>query len=225
MSAILQFVTAPGRHIASLRTNPAGLASPPPWLPGLLLALTLTAPAWLPMLHPDLNIWELYDGGNHLVRTYSVQQHITSGDWYPRWFAEHYGRYGYPALNFYAPVAYYLTVLLAWLLPTVDLYGSFQFTSVIGALGMISGIYTLCWQLWRHGPAALLAAAIVAYAPYPLPPNLFLRGAPPGDTGAGPNRMAARGLHRPLAGRHRGPPAHHVVVVHGRHHRCPAADP
>ena len=160
-------------------------ATAPPWLPGLLLALALTAPAWLPMLHPDLNIWELSDGGNHLVRTYSVQQHIISGDWYPRWLADHYGRYGYPALNFYAPVAYYLTVLLAWLLPTVDLYGGFQLTSVIGALGMISGIYTLCWQLWRHGPAALFATAIVAYAPYPLPPNLFIRGALPETLGLG----------------------------------------
>ena len=186
MSAILHLAIPHGQRIASLWRTPAPLAATaPPWLPGLLLALVLTAPAWLPMLHPDLNIWELHDGGNHLVRTYSVQQHVISGDWYPRWFAEHYGRYGYPALNFYAPVAYYLTVLLAWLLPTVDLYGSFQLTSVIGALGMISGIYTLCWQLWRHGPAALFAAAIVAYAPYPLPPNLFLRGALPETLGLG----------------------------------------
>ena len=32
----------------------------------------------------------------HLVRAYSLQQHIANGDWYPRWFSEHYGSYGYP---------------------------------------------------------------------------------------------------------------------------------
>ena len=103
----------------------------------------------------------------------------------PRWFAEHYGSYGYPALNFYAPATYYLTVLLAWLLPTVGIYGGLQLVGAIAALGMLSGVYTLGWQLWRHGPAALLATAIVAYAPYPLALNLFLRGAIPEVVGAG----------------------------------------
>ena len=126
----------------------------------------------------------MHDGTTHLVRAYSLQQHITSGDWYPRWFAEHYASYGYPALNFYAPAIYYLTVLLAWLLPTVGIYGGMQLMGAFAALGMISGVYTLGWQLWRHGPAALFATAIVAYAPYPLALNLFLRGAIPEVMGA-----------------------------------------
>ena len=127
----------------------------------------------------------MHDGTTHLVRAYSLQQHITSGDWYPRWFAEHYASYGYPALNFYAPAIYYLTVLLAWLLPTVGIYGGMQLMGAFAALGMISGVYTLGWQLWRHGPAALFATAIVAYAPYPLSINLFERGAIPEMVGTG----------------------------------------
>ncbi len=180
MSAILRLATPHGRRIAALWRNLAALAATaPPWLPGLLLSLVLTAPAWLPSLHPDLNLWELHDGPVHMVRAYALQQHIASGDWYPRWFAEHYGSYGYPALNFYAPAVYYLPVLLAWLLPGVGVYSSMQLVGTLGALGMISGVYTLGWKLWRHGPAALFATAIVSYAPYPLSLNLFLRGAIP----------------------------------------------
>ena len=186
MSTILRLAAPHGRRMASLWRNPAALAATaPPWLPGLLLALVLTAPAWLPVLHPDLSLPQLHDGTTHLVRAYSLQQHIASGDWYPRWFAEHYGSYGYPALNFYASATYYLTVLLAWLLPIVGIYGGMQLVGAIAALGMISGVYTLGWQLWRHGPAALFATAIVAYAPYPLALNLFLRGAIPEVVGAG----------------------------------------
>ena len=186
MSAILRLAAPHRRRIASLRQRPAYLAkTAPPWLPGLLLTFVLTAPAWLLFLHPDLDLWELSDGATHLARAYSLEQHIASGDWYPRWFAEHYSGYGYPALNFYAPATYYLIALLAALLPGVGLYGSLQLMGVIGALGMIAGVYALGWKLWRHGPAALFAAAIVAYAPYPLPPNLFLRAAIPEMLGLG----------------------------------------
>ena len=184
MSTILQLAVSRGRCMAALRRNPAALAATvPPWLPGLLLSLVLTAPAWLFFLHPALNLWELYDGEVHLVRSYSLQQYIASGDWYPRWLSEPYSGYGYPYLNFYAPASYYLTALLAWLLPSVGIYGSLQLVGAIGALGMISSVYTLGWKLWRHGPAALCATAIVAYAPYPLPPNLFLRSAIPETLG------------------------------------------
>ena len=186
MSAILHLAIPHGYRIASLWRNPAHLAATaPPWLPGLLFALLLTAPAWLPVLHPDLNLWEAHDGSVHLVRSHALQQYIASGDWHPRWFAEHYGGYGYPFLNFYAPATFYLIVLLAWLLPVLGIYGGVQLVSALAALGMISGIYALCWKLWRHGPAALLAAAIVAYAPYPLPINLFLRAAVPEILGLG----------------------------------------
>ena len=186
MSTIIQLAALQRLHMAMLRGKLEGLtATAPPWLPGLLLALALTGPAWLLVLHPDLNLWDLPDGQIHVIRAYALQQHIASGDWYPRWFAEHYGNYGYPYLNFYAPATYYLTVLLAWLLPTVGIYGGLQLVGAIAALGMLSGVYTLGWQLWRHGPATLFATAIVAYAPYPLSINLFERGAMPEAVGAG----------------------------------------
>ena len=186
MSTMPRLTTSHRRGMASLRRDPAALvAMAPPWLPGLLLTLALTSPAWLPFLHPNLNLWELNDGKTHLVRAYSLQQHIASGDWYPRWFAEQLSGYGYPALNFYAPATYYLTVLLARLLPVVGIYSGMQLLGVLGALGLLSGVYTLSWQLWRHGPASLLATAIVGYAPYPLALNLFLRGAIPEVLGTG----------------------------------------
>ena len=61
---------------------------------------------------------------------------------------------------------YYLTVLLAWLLPMRRyLRRNAVGGCPRGALGMISGVYALTWQLWRHGPAALFTTAIIAYAP------------------------------------------------------------
>ena len=186
MSTILRPAAPYGRRIASLWRNPVHFAATaPPWLPGLLLALVLTPPVWLPMLHPDLNLWAVHDGPVHLARAHMFEQHLAQGDWYPRWFAEHYGSYGYPYLNFYAPAIYYLTVLLAWLLPGEGVYGGMQLVGVIGALGMISGVYALGWKLWRHGPAAFFASAIVAYAPYPIAINFFVRGAIPETVAAG----------------------------------------
>ncbi len=85
MSTILHLAAPHQRRIASLQGKLQELAATaPPWLPGLLLALVLTAPAWLPVLHPDLSLPQLHDGTTHLVRAYALQQHIASGDWYPR---------------------------------------------------------------------------------------------------------------------------------------------
>src|SRR5207244_8451164 len=73
------------------------------WLPGLLATLVFTAPAWLPFLRPDLSLWQLYDGGNHLRKAFFLAQLIKDGSWYPRWVPQAYGGYGYPTFNFSAP--------------------------------------------------------------------------------------------------------------------------
>ena len=199
MSAILRLASSYGRRITSLWRNPAYLvATAPPCLPGLLLAFALTAPAWLPVLHPALNLSSSVDGIVHLVRAYSLQQHIASGDWYPRWLSEHYGSYGYPALNFYAPATYYLTVLLAWLLPMIGTHGGLQLMGAVAALGMISGdIYARLAALALRTGGPLCYRHIRLRSLPPPDQSLHARRSPGGD-GSSLAHLAARGLYRPL---------------------------
>jgi hypothetical protein len=149
------------------------------------VALVLTLPAWVPILRPDIDLWVLPDGDGHLHRTLLLGQLIADGHWYPRWFPQHLGGYGYPTPLFYAPSVYYLTVVLATLIPGVGLYEAFQLVAALAAVTVIGGAYTLGWRLWQHGPAAVLTASAVAYAPYLLQANLFIRGALPEALGLG----------------------------------------
>ncbi|MGH2367374.1 MAG: hypothetical protein ACRDI2_04170 [Chloroflexota bacterium] len=146
-----------------------------PWLAGALVALLLTIPAWAPVLRPEFSVWHLYDGHNHLRKAFLLSQLIKDGAWYPRWMPQQFGGYGYPTLNFYAPGLYYLALALA-VLTRGGLYGGMQAAAAVAALGVIAGSYLLVWRLWRHGPAALLAAVSVAYAPYVIQGNLFISG-------------------------------------------------
>ncbi|HEX2325385.1 MAG TPA: DUF6541 family protein, partial [Chloroflexota bacterium] len=161
----------------------------PAWLPGLALLLLLTLPAWGPLLHPGFSLWQVYDGNLHLRRALFLREMIAGGDWYPRWFPQQFGGYGYPTLNFYAPGLYYLTLALAAPLslvrPNGALYVAMQGAAVLGALAVIGGIYFLAWRVWRQAPAAVVAGAIVAYAPYAVQGNLYISGGMPHVLGLG----------------------------------------
>ena len=172
------------------RAGPAGAALPgagltgrvalalPAWLPGLALTLLLTLPAWGPFLHPALDVARLLDGDQHLAKAYSLAQLIAAGEWYPRWTPDLYGGYGYPTFVYYAPATYYLLLAVA-LLPGAGLATAYQVAGAGAAAAFVVGVYALGWALWRNAPAALLAAATAAYAPYALAVNLFVRGAVP----------------------------------------------
>lgn len=102
------------------------------------------------------------DGPLHTQRIFAMTTLLQSGTLWPRWVPYFHLGYGYPVFNFYppgtfyiggvfgllgisAPVAFNLVTALAWILGSVGLYG-----------------------LARHylpGKAALLAAALWAYAP------------------------------------------------------------
>src|SRR5438874_2039195 len=167
-----------GRFVASVaaaRRVAAGLAWGT-WLPGALLALALTTPAWAPILRPDLSLWQLYDGGNHLRKAFFLAQSIKDGNWYPRWTPQEYGGYGYPTLNFYAPGMYYAILALAAALPGAGLYGALQILGALEEVAIIGGVYALACSAWRHQPAAVLAAGAVAYGPYIFPNLLYLSG-------------------------------------------------
>ena len=120
----------------------------------------------------------LLDGDQHLAKAYSLAQLLAGGERFPRWTPDLYGGYGYPTFVFYAPATYYLLAALATL-PGTGLGAAYQVAGAVAAVALVAGAYALGWTLWRNGPAALLTAGAVAYAPYALPTNLFLRGAVP----------------------------------------------
>ncbi|CAA9281446.1 MAG: hypothetical protein AVDCRST_MAG77-3879 [uncultured Chloroflexi bacterium] len=147
-------------------------------LASLGVALALTLPAWGRFLHPGLDLWALPDGDGHLTRAIQLAALVREGNWYPRWLPQHVGGYGYPALNYYSPAAYYVLLALA-ALPAVNLFSAFQIAGAAGALGAIVGVFALAWRTLQHPPAAAVAAVAVAYAPYLIQGNLYDRGALP----------------------------------------------
>ena len=173
---------APPRALPALR---AGIAAAPRWLPALLVGIVVTLPAWAPILLPDVDLVRLFDAEAHLLKAYTLRQLLEGGDWYPRWMPAYYGGYGYPTLTFYAPGLYYLLLLLAALRPAGDLVFAFRAGGALAALTLLGGVFALAWRLWRHGPAAVLCLALVAYAPVVLAGNLFGSGALPQLFGLG----------------------------------------
>jgi hypothetical protein len=163
----------------------AAVGAAPSWLPALLAGFVLTLPAWAPILLPDVDLVRLFDAEAHILKAFTLRQLITGGDWYPRWMPGYYGGYGYPTLTFYAPGLYYLLLLLAAPRPAGDLVFAFRAAGVLAALTLLSGVFALAWRLWRHGPAAVLCLALVAYAPVVLAGNLLGSGALPQLFGLG----------------------------------------
>lgn len=150
------------------------------WLVGVQAALAVAALAFVawPWLRRDLFWNDVADAPNHLVRIFIIDSALSRGELYPRWLPELYFGYGYPLLNFYAPLTYYLTAILHRLGMTV--YSSMQWVGLLGAIGGAAGAYALLW--WISGgrrAAALLAALVYVLAPYPFFTNLYVRAAIP----------------------------------------------
>ena len=157
------------------------VASWPAWLVGLTVTFAFTLPAWAPVLSPAFSLWQVDDGRLHLHRALFLGQLIRDGNWLPRWLPQQYGGYGYPTLTFYAPGLYYLVLALAALAaPFVGtsngLYAGMQGATDLAALAVVLGTFLLVWELWRHAPAAFLAATSVAYAPYVIQGNVYISG-------------------------------------------------
>lgn len=146
----------------------------------------LSVPAWITLVEPSINLWGRYDAKNHLVRSYLLSRAWDSGEWYPRWSAEQYGGYGYPTLNFYAPLIYVVVPLLERLVPFLGgIYGAYLTLMLVSVLLVFSGTYALGYAVARNKPVAVLSSCLVAYGPYVLIPNLYVSGALPHLAGLG----------------------------------------
>lgn len=137
----------------------------------IVFLLLLSLPAVLP-LGAGFPITD--DGLFHLHRLYELDTATSQGQWYVKWvpfFAD--GR-GFPFLNFYAPLSYYLAEALH--LGGLSLADSLRALYGLSTPLSLLGMYLLARSMWRRRWVALLAAAVYGYAPYQIV-DLYRRGA------------------------------------------------
>ena len=145
------------------------------WLAGLVASLLLTVPFWLQWLDPRLDLWDVDDSKNHLIRLYHLEWLIRNGVWYPRWVPEMFLGYGYPLFNYYAPAFYYVTLGLK-AITRLDFWDAFRLSGILAVLLGASGVYTFVHTVWRRVLPAVVASLAFVYAPYVFAINLYKRG-------------------------------------------------
>jgi len=116
------------------------------------------------------------DGEIHLLRLVLLDQQIRNGIFFPRWMPELMLGHGYPILNYYGPLTYYLG-------EAFHLVGLDYAQAIIACLSLLvvlagCGMYRLARELFgsQHRSPALVAAVAYMYAPYLLS-NVYIRGA------------------------------------------------
>lgn len=139
------------------------------WLPLLIIALTL--PALQPLWQTGLQ--QTDDGMHHLSRLFGLDQAIRAGHPGTRWLADEGFGYGFPVLNFYAPLTYYVGLLWHWL--GMGFVTSLEWSLAAGLV--LSGLtmYLFARRLLGGWGGALAALAYV-WAPYHLA-DAWTRGA------------------------------------------------
>lgn len=135
-----------------------------------VLPRTLEWFAWIVLacmvLHP-LFLQETFsrmDGSLHFYRLVELDWHIQNGDWFPRWFNDVHFGFGGPVLNYYAPLSYYIPVLLHRL--GLSLPSAFKAGFILAAACALLGMAAWVKVQFRSRSAALVAAAAYALSPY-----------------------------------------------------------
>ncbi len=128
---------------------------------GWLVALIIPIIAILPTLNPD-HIIQTADGPFHVHRMLAVTTLIRAGDLYPRWIPWFHVGFGYPVLNFYAPLATYVGGVLG----LVGIGAANAFTLIVAAAWVIGslGMYAL-GRRYLNPYAGMLASVLWSYAP------------------------------------------------------------
>jgi hypothetical protein len=129
----------------------------------MVMVPVLISPQW-PRTH---------DGYYAFSMTQLFWDAISNGVWYPRWFPDVYGGYGYPSFVYYQPAFFYLTLPFSWLPggPPVAVYTLVFLLLVPGGFGA----YLLCARL-SDRLTGLFCATLFLVTPY-LFVNLHVRGA------------------------------------------------
>ena len=167
---------------------PASRRTLPRWLPFALLPL-LALPALWPLWR--IGLPSTADGALHLLRVALLDYHVSQGMLFPRWMPELVLGYGYPLLNFYGPVTYYLAeaLHLLGLGHSTALMATFGLLILVGGYGalllardmfadVVSGRTLENRSTFEIAAtaAALISGVAYLYTPYLLT-NVYMRGA------------------------------------------------
>lgn len=139
-----------------------------------LLFITITVIFSLLLVKPLFQdgFYPMHDN-TQITRVYEMKEALSDGMFPVRWVDNLGYGYGYPIFTYYAPFAYYVGSVLAFLLQN-----AVTGTKMMIALGTIlSGItmYFLAKEFWRE-KGGLVAGILYTFAPYHAL-NLYVRGA------------------------------------------------
>ncbi|MBK9051863.1 MAG: hypothetical protein IPL78_13415 [Chloroflexi bacterium] len=114
------------------------------------------------------------DAELHIFRLAELSRLLRGGEWYPRWAPNFYYGYGYPIFNYYAPLSYYVGVLVEWM-PGLDAVDGVKAVFELGMLAAALGMYGFVRDNWGR-EAGWVAAACYLYAPYVVYTDPHARG-------------------------------------------------
>lgn len=138
---------------------------------GYLFVSLSTIPALLLLFRPGY--FASHDGLHHLYRLYDLDWTIHGGSLYPRWLPNLGFGYGYPVLNYYAPLTYYVAEVFHLL--GAGYIASIELTFALGFLLSGMAMYLYAKEFLGRWPAVVAAVAYI-YLPYHLADG-FVRGA------------------------------------------------
>jgi hypothetical protein len=143
---------------------------PPDWV-AVLVLLGLTVLITWPILNG--HFLKAYDLQIAFIRSVSLREAWSYGDLFPRWDPNIIHGYGYPTLNFYAPLFFYLVSLLSFVFPMIP-----AFNAAIFFVWFASGLamYLLAREFWGR-TGAFVSAVAYLFAPYHIL-ELYVRGTP-----------------------------------------------
>ena len=104
------------------------------------------------------------DAELHIFRLHELSYLVRNGEFFPRWAPNFYHGYGYPIFNYYAPLTYYLGLVVE-LLPRLDAVSGVKAVFVLGLLLGGVGMYGFVRDNWGRR-AGYVATAVYIYAPY-----------------------------------------------------------
>lgn len=166
--------------------------------------LVVLAICWL-AVWPFLNRTSLPQGTDaelHIFRLHELSYLVRNGVFFPRWAPDFYHGYGYPIFNYYAPLTYYLGLVVE-LMPRLDAVAGVKAVFVLGLLLAGGGMYGFVRDNWGQR-AGFVATAVYVYAPYVQYVDPHARGVLPESFSLGLFPVALWALDRVRRGGGRG---------------------
>lgn len=134
------------------------------------------------------------DAELHIFRLMELSYLVRNGVLFPRWAPDFYHGYGYPIFNYYAPLTYYVGLVVE-LMPRLDAVDGIKFVFVLGLLLSAWGMYGFVRNNWGRA-AGYVATAVYIYAPYIQFVDPHIRGVAPESFSFGVFAMALFSLDR-----------------------------